>query len=46
MRLNAMAAFLAPNIATKIHNNVSHCGNPSVAINALIIANGSAKTVC
>ena len=46
MRLNAIAALLAPTMQTMIHTSFSVSGNPSAARNALITANGRANTVC
>ncbi len=46
MRLNAIAALLAPSMQTMIHNSFSISGMPPAARNALITANGRANTVC
>jgi len=44
--LNAIAPFLAPNMAIRIHAKVPNSGTPSAARKALITANGRANTVC
>jgi hypothetical protein len=46
IRLNAIAQFLALNIAIRIHTNLPKSGIPSAAIKALITAKGRANTVC
>ena len=46
IRLKDIAAFLAQNIATNIHNRTPHLGSPSAARKALITAKGKANTVC
>ena len=45
-RLNAIAALRAPTMATRIHVSCHQRGNPPLASNAPIKANGNANTVC